>query len=72
MSKFKVGQFAQYRDDEEIYTILIMESPDYAGNGTYGTMKGVVIHSEGFTIPDCQLTRRVGEEIGSLTCKERV
>lgn len=61
MSKFKVGQFAQYRDDEEAYTILIMESPGYAGNGTYGTMKGVVIHREGFTIPDCQLARSVGE-----------
>lgn len=55
MNKFKAGQFAQYRDAEEQYTVLVMaDSTDYE-------MSGVVVHRLGFTIPDDDLAYEVGD-----------
>lgn len=55
MNKFKAGQYAQYRDAEEQYTVLVMaDSTDYE-------MSGVVVHRHGYTISDDYLAYEVGD-----------
>lgn len=55
MNKFKAGQYAQYRDAEEQYTVLVM------ADSTAGEMPGVVVHRLGYTIPDDDLAYDVGD-----------
>lgn len=55
MNIFKAGQYAQYRDSEEQYTILVLS------DSTSYEMRGVVVDRLGFTIPDDDLAYDIGD-----------